>query len=82
METVCTHLRVLDLLHGDQAPRGVAGECLLTITDEPETRVERYHLLTVPKQGTHTHSQLHISLSKEQKGRKTAVEQFQLHLQS
>lgn len=44
-----THLGLLHLLHGDQAARGVAGERLLTVADEPQTRMPRNHLLAVPE---------------------------------
>lgn len=43
-----TDLRLLDLLHCDQAPRRVAGERLLAVTDELEAGVEGDHLLAVP----------------------------------
>lgn len=81
-KSIYTHLRLLDLFHGDQASWGVAGECLLTVTDEPETWVKRYHLLTVPERWIHTHAQLHARSF--QKGRrrdtKTKVFFFFLHL--
>ena len=52
-----THLWLLELLHGDEAPGGVAGQRLLTVTDHLETRVKRNHLITVPRGHTHTYLQ-------------------------
>lgn len=44
-----TDLRVPYLLHGDQAAWGVAGERLLTVADELQTRMTGNHLLAVPE---------------------------------
>lgn len=53
-EAYFTHLWLFDLLHGDQASGSVAGERLLTVTDELETRMKRNHLLFVSgKDKTH-----------------------------
>lgn len=52
-----THLWLLDLLHGYKASWSVAGESLLTVTDELETWIKRNHLLTVPGKDIHTINQ-------------------------